>query len=137
MRPYSLSKKTVLLWWACWWLILVLWTIGLLRPEPIQLQHHLISPSLGWITAKGLHLGVYALFALFASLLPSSPSLKLFCFIILMVHAFATEFLQQWVKERTGSLSDVAIDLLGVTLGLGVWKLTCWFGPTRKKAPSK
>jgi VanZ family protein len=54
-----------------------------------------------------------------------------------MVHAFATEYLQQWVKERTGSLSDVAIDLLGVALGLGVWKLTCWFGPTVKKASSK
>ena len=137
MRPFSLSKQTVLLWWACWWLLLVLWTIGLLRPEPIQLQHHLISPSLGWITAKGLHLGVYALLALIASLLPSSPSFKLFCFIILMVHAFATEFLQQWVKERTGSLSDVAIDLLGVALGFGLWKLTCWFGTAREKASSK
>jgi VanZ family protein len=46
-----------------------------------------------------------------------------------MVHAFATEFLQQWVKERTGSLSDVSIDLLGVALGLTMWKLTCWCGP--------
>jgi len=123
-----LSKQTVLFCWACWWLILILWTIGLLRPEPIQLQHQLIPSSLVWIIAKGLHLGVYALLALFASLLPSSPSFKLICFIILMVHAFATEFLQQWVKERTGSLSDVAIDLLGVALGLALWKLTCWFG---------
>lgn len=82
-------------------------------------------------------MGVYALLALFASLLPSSPSFKLFCFIILMVHAFATEFLQQWVKERTGSLSDVAIDLLGVALGFGLWKLTCWFGTAREKASSK
>jgi VanZ family protein len=52
-----------------------------------------------------------------------------------MVHAFVTEFLQQWVKERTGSLSDVAIDLLGIALGLGVWKLYCWFGTTGKKVP--
>ena len=124
-----MSKQVVLFCWACWWLLLVLWTIGLLRPEPIQLQHQLIPSSLGWIIAKGLHLGVYALLALFASLLPSSPSSKLFCFIILMVHAFATEFLQQWVKERTGSLSDVAIDLLGVALGLAMWKLYCWFRP--------
>ena len=123
-----MSKQAVLFCWACWWLLLILWTIGLLRPEPIQLQHQLIPSSLGWIIAKGLHLGVYALLALFASLLPSSPSSKLFCFIILMVHAFATEFLQQWVKERTGSLSDVAIDLLGVALGLALWKLYCWFG---------
>ena len=132
-----MSKQTVLFCWACWWLLLILWTIGLLRPEPIQLQHQLIPSSLGWIIAKGLHLGVYALLALFASLLPGSSSFKLICFIILMVHAFATEFLQQWVKERTGSLSDVAIDLLGVALGLGVWKLTCWFRPTKKKVPSR
>jgi VanZ family protein len=52
-----------------------------------------------------------------------------------MVHAFVTEFLQQWVKERTGSLSDVAIDLLGVALGFGLWKLYCWFGTTGKKVP--
>ena len=124
-----MSKQVVLFCWACWWLLLILWTIGLLRPEPIQLQHQLIPSSLGWIIAKGLHLGVYALLALFASLLPGSSSFKLICFIILMVHAFATEFLQQWVKERTGSLSDVAIDLLGVALGLGMWKLYCWFRP--------
>jgi VanZ family protein len=54
-----------------------------------------------------------------------------------MVHAFVTEFLQQWVKERTGSLSDVAIDLVGVALGLGVWKLYRWFAPAKKKALSR
>ncbi|NBY02417.1 MAG: VanZ family protein [Planctomycetes bacterium] len=101
------------------------------------MQHQLISPSLGWITAKGLHLGVYALLALSASILPGSSSFKLACFIILMVHAFATEFLQQWVKERTGSLSDVAIDLLGVVLGFGMWKLYYWFGTYRKRVASR
>lgn len=132
-----MSKQTVLFCWASWWLLLILWTIGLLRPEPIQMQHQLISPSLGWITAKGLHLGVYALLALSASILPGSSSFKLACFIILMVHAFATEFLQQWVKERTGSLSDVAIDLLGVVLGFGMWKLYYWFGTYRKRVASR
>lgn len=132
-----MSKQAVLFCWACWWLLLILWTIGLLRPEPIQMQHHLISPSLGWITAKGLHLGVYALLALFACILSGSSSFKLTCLIILMVHAFATEFLQQWVKERTGSLSDVAIDLIGVALGLGLWKLYCWFRPDGKRVPSR
>ncbi len=124
-----MSKQVVLFCWACWWLILILWTIGLLRPEPIHLQHQLIPSPLGWIIAKGLHLGVYAVLAFFASLLPGSSSFKLICFIILMVHAFATEFLQQWVKERTGSLSDVAIDLLGVALGLALRILYCWFTP--------
>lgn len=132
-----MSKQTVLFCWACWWLLLVLWTIGLLRPEPIQLQHQLISPTLGWIIAKGLHFGVYAVLAFFACLLPSSPSFKLICFIILIGHAFATEFLQQWVKERTGSLFDVAIDLCGVAVGLAVWKLTCWFGTAGKRVPSR
>lgn len=94
------------------------------------MQHQLISPSLGWITAKILHLGIYALLALFASILPGSPSFKLTCFIILTMHAFATEFLQQWVKERTGSLSDVAIDLLGVALGLCLQKLYSFFSRT-------
>lgn len=128
-RPFFLSNRAVLFWWACWWILLVLWTIGLLRPEPIQMQHHLIHPSLGWIIAKGLHLAIYALLAFSASLLPASPAFNLSCFIILLAHAFATEFLQQCVKERTGSLSDVVIDLCGVALGLGLWKLYCFFSP--------
>lgn len=124
-----MSKHAVLFWWACWWVLLILWTIGLLRPEPIQMQQQLIPPFLGWITAKGMHLGVYALLALLASLLPCSLSFKITCFIILMAHAFATEFLQQWVKERTGSLADVAIDLSGIALGLGFSKLHRFFSP--------
>lgn len=132
-----MPKQAVLFWWAFWWVFLVLWTIGLLRPEPIQLQQLLIPSFLGWITAKGMHLGVYALLALLASLLPGSPSLKLTCYIILLAHAFATEFLQLWVKERTGSLFDVAIDLCGVTLGLGLYKLYRFFSPTLQSDASQ
>lgn len=112
--------QMVLIWNTCWWLLLVLWTIGLLRPEPIQMQHELISPALGWVTAKGLHLGVYALLAFFASNLPGTYSNKLICYVILVAHAFATEFFQQWVKERTGSITDVGINLTGIGLGLGL-----------------
>ena len=119
--------QMVLIWNTCWWLLLVLWTIGLLRPEPIQMQHELISPALGWVTAKGLHLGVYALLAFFASNLPGTYSNKLICYVILVAHAFATEFFQQWVKERTGSITDVGINLTGIVLGLGLITIKRFF----------
>jgi VanZ family protein len=121
--------QMVLIWNTCWWLLLVLWTIGLLRPEPIQMQHELISPALGWVTAKGLHLGVYALLAFFASNLPGTYSNKLICYVILVAHAFATEFFQQWVKERTGSITDVGINLTGIVLGLGLITIKRFFMP--------
>jgi VanZ family protein len=121
--------QMVLIWNTCWWLLLVLWTIGLLRPEPIQMQHELISPALGWVTAKGLHLGVYALLAFFASNLPGTYSNKLICYVILVAHAFATEFFQQWVKERTGSITDVGINLTGIVLGLGLITIKKIFMP--------
>lgn len=121
--------QMVLIWNTCWWLVLVLWTIGLLRPEPIQMQHELISPALGWVTAKGLHLGVYALLAFFASNLPGTYSNKLICYVILVAHAFATEFFQQWVKERTGSITDVGINLTGIVLGLGLITIKRFFMP--------
>ena len=121
--------QMVLIWNTCWWLLLVLWTIGLLRPEPIQMQHELISPALGWVTAKGLHLGVYALLAFFASNLPGTYSNKLICYVILVAHAFATEFFQQWVKERTGSITDVGINLTGIVLGLGFITIKRFFMP--------
>lgn len=121
--------QMVLIWNTCWWLLLVLWTIGLLRPEPIQMQHELMSPALGWVTAKGLHLGVYALLAFFASNLPGTYSNKLICYVILVAHAFATEFFQQWVKERTGSITDVGINLTGIVLGLGLITIKRFFMP--------
>ncbi|MFM7098252.1 MAG: VanZ family protein [Gemmataceae bacterium] len=121
--------QMVLIWNTCWWLLLVLWTIGLLRPEPIQMQHELISPALSWVTAKGLHLGVYALLAFFASNLPGTYSNKLICYVILVAHAFATEFFQQWVKERTGSITDVGINLTGIVLGLGLITIKRFFMP--------
>lgn len=124
--------QMVLIWNTCWWLLLVLWTIGLLRPEPIQMQHELISPALGWVTAKGLHLGVYALLAFFASNLPGTYSNKLICCNILVAHAFATEFFQQWVKERTGSITDVGINLTGIGLGLGLITIKRFFIPGLK-----
>ena len=93
------------------------------------MQHELISPALGWVTAKGLHLGVYALLAFFASNLPGTYSNKLICYVILVAHAFATEFFQQWVKERTGSITDVGINLTGIVLGLGLITIKRFFIP--------
>ncbi len=37
---------------------------------------------------------------------------------VIMVHAPATELLQQFVEGRTGMLSDVGLDHLGIALGL-------------------
>jgi VanZ family protein len=49
------------------------------------------------------------------------------CLACLSFHAFATEFLQQFV-ERSGSLRDVGLDHLGLALGL---ILTIpWWRPT-------
>jgi hypothetical protein len=54
------------------------------------------------------------------------------------LHAFATEYLQQFVELRTGSLLDVGIDHAGLAAGLlAAWCAGAagrWRGPARPNA---
>ena len=73
--------------------------------------------------AKSVHIALYAIFAVLTGSLRVSPSWRLPLLFFVMAHGAATEFLQQFVPERNGSVSDVLFDHLGIALGLLVsWK---------------
>jgi len=80
-----------------------------------------LSGTMGW--GKLGHIAGYATLAGLTCALPISARLWLGALALLSVHGFLTEFIQTFVPKRTGQLSDVGLDHLGVLLGLGV----AWF----------
>jgi VanZ family protein len=104
--------------WAVWGLFLAAWTAALLRPEPARLHTALLPPGTQFPTAKALHVGSYALLTALACWPPAGPGRRWLAAAALSVHAFATEFLQQFVELRNGSLLDVGIDHVGLAAGL-------------------
>ena len=99
---------------------LALWTLALLLPA------HLIDTLPGieilegrrfWV-AKGLHVTAYAILAILSGWLRLPARFRLVLVFLLMGHPTVTELMQQLVPGRTGSLRDVALDQIGVTLGL-------------------
>jgi len=108
---------------VAWGFGLGVWTASLLTTYPVVVGNRLLPPEAHFPTAKTLHVGVYFLLA---ALLPWLRTGRAWCWLLLALlsfHGCATEFLQQWVDERTGSLRDVGFDHLGIALGLAVtWR---------------
>jgi VanZ family protein len=129
MEQESVSQASAgrsgLAWlWAVWVLYLVVWTAALLRPEPARVNTEVLPERAQFPAAKALHVGSYALLAALACWLPIRPGRRWLLFAVLSAHAFGTEFLQRFVELRTGSLTDVGIDHVGLAVGL----IAAWCG---------
>lgn len=106
--------------WTAWIVFTVIWTAGLTTP--------ITGPSFGDteemrnftrnVFAKGAHLFVYAAWAYFTGWLRTPLRIRLFLLIFLMFHAVGTEWIQERIPRRSGSLRDAAIDHLGIFLGV-------------------
>jgi VanZ family protein len=106
-----------------WWIAVGLWTAALLTTYPAQISHDLLPPTVGFPAAKTLHVLAYAGLAGLIPWLSISLSWRWAFLALLSMHAAGTEFFQQFVPLRTGSLSDVVIDHTGMLLGLVItWK---------------
>ena len=110
--------------WLVWLLCLGLWTLALLTSYPVQVKDAVLSPEAGYHASKLLHVCAYALLTGFAAWLVPGGLPRFLPILFLSLHAFATEYLQQFVALRTGSLTDVGFNHVGITLGLIVtwWK---------------
>jgi hypothetical protein len=106
------------------------WTVALLYPIPPPEPHDGIDEVLTVrkVVAKTLHMSAYAVMALLTGWLKVPARYRWLLVFFLMAHATATEVAQRmltdlhWV-ERTGRLSDVALDNVGVLAGLlAGWK---------------
>jgi hypothetical protein len=125
MNDVDLSTRRAKVSWRflAWLLCLAVWTVALLTTYPAQVSQHVLPQGLQFPTAKCLHLCAYAFLTAFISCLPLRTGPRWALVAVLSLHAFTTEFLQQFIELRHGSLQDAGIDHLGIALGLALtWK---------------
>jgi VanZ family protein len=106
-----------------WTLFATAWSIALLVPIPIHPGPGLRTPEVLFTVAKATHVSAYALFAILTLWLPLRGGLRWGLVGLLPCHGAVTEFLQWSFPSlgRTGSVRDVIIDVVGISLGLGLW----------------
>jgi hypothetical protein len=117
--------------WRCWSVYALAWTTALLVPVPgTPWLSGPLDIDLRFCLAKFLHLAAYGTFAALTAWLRAPLRYRFVLTFGLMTHATLTEMLQYLVEfiHRSGSLSDVALDHLGIAIGMSVsWKW--WVGP--------
>jgi VanZ family protein len=125
MNDVALSTRRVKVSWRflAWLLCLAVWTTALLTTLPAKVSQEVLPHGLQFPTAKCLHFCAYAFLTACIPCLPLRTGRRWALAAFLSLHAFTTEFLQQFVALRHGSLRDVGIDHLGIALGLALtWK---------------
>jgi VanZ family protein len=104
--------------WLAWWLLLTAWTVALLTPQPAQLAQAVLTEQLDFLSSKALHISAYALLVGLAGWFELSGRMWWLLLPFLSLHAAATEYLQNFIPERTASWRDVGLDHVGMALGL-------------------
>lgn len=100
--------------WAFWALLTAV-SIALLRPEPITLRDELVPEEGRFHAAKAFHILGYALMAGLGTM--GCPNRGLLVGAGLVAHGALIEIIQPHVG-RNGTAMDVALDAVGVALGL-------------------
>jgi len=112
--------------WAIWFAFLVAWSVALLVPDPIGwlLRHKPDSLELPhqttFLMAKTLHVTAYAVAAVLTGWLRAPGPWRWVLLVFWFLHADATEVGQRFVPGRSGSLRDVALDHLGLLIGVAL-----------------
>jgi hypothetical protein len=106
--------------WLLWLGYAAAWTTALLMPVP---QVDLLTEEgagidLQYLFSKCVHVSAYAVFAGLSAWLRVPARYRAPLLFVVMVHAPATELLQNLTSHRTGCLEDVGFDHLGVAIGL-------------------
>ena len=114
--------------WRCWiWTVCTFtWTLLLFVPVPAGDPWMIgeISFNVKFFISKTAHLCASFL-TMFAGWLSAPMRYRFVLILFLMAHATLTELLQHAfaVLGRSGSLTDVAIDHLGIVIGVGLtWR---------------
>jgi VanZ family protein len=104
--------------WAVWWLLVGLWAVALLTPQPVEVEKKILPKEALFSASKGLHIAAYAFLAGSGAWLPAWRGYRWLPIAIMSLHGCGTEFFQQFVPARHGCLEDVGIDHIGIVLGL-------------------
>jgi VanZ family protein len=106
-----------------WCLLLALWTLALLTPDPVRIAKQVLPGDLEFSAAKLTHVLAYGLLAAMIGVLRPLGRWRWLFLALLSLHGMGTEYLQTFVPTRTGSLRDVGIDHVGILLGAVLtWK---------------
>jgi hypothetical protein len=110
--------------WTAWIALVIVWTTLLVLPMPEEVRWPVkITGGIKYYIGKSLHVGVYALLTVLAGWLQPRFRWRLLLLFFLMAHAGATEWVQLNVSNRTGTVQDVVLDHIGITVGLALsWK---------------
>jgi len=109
--------------WLIWSVFVVLWTIALLTPKPVEIGQEVLPEEAQFPVGKTLHVGAYAFLVLLSAWLPVSAPGRWLLLLFLSAHACGTEFFQQYVPGRSGSWEDVGFNHVGLCLGIVLsWK---------------
>lgn len=111
--------------WVVWTVYVLLWTTLLVIPFPESADWGLLEPTIVHkaIVAKTGHVCAYALMTVLTAWLRTGPLLRVLMLYFLMLHGAVTEWIQGNIASRTGLVSDVLLDHLGVLAGLALtWR---------------
>lgn len=119
--PESKPLSPFIPWlWIFWVGGFLLWTTALLIPvpsvSPLEINNYRID--LKFVLGKTLHLSVYAALTFLSGMLKVSSRYRWLLMFFLMGHASLTEFLQSLESERTGQLTDVLLNQIGICVGM-------------------
>ena len=119
--------------WLIWSLCVLVWTAALVTPYPVHAGRAVLPAGSHFPIAKLLHIGAYAFLTVLSAWLGVRDGRRWWLLVFLSLHGMGTEFVQQWVPERSGSVSDVLIDHVGIALGFALsWPW--WLRPAGPEA---
>ena len=112
-----------------WLVYFACWTTALIMPVPSQGAWRITGfteVDLKFVFAKTVHVCGYALLTGLTGWLSVPQRYRLLMMFLLMGHATLTELIQLHVVDRHGDLHDVALDQVGIAIGLilswGWWR---------------
>ena len=114
--------------WLIWTLFAIAWTVSLEAPVPVPEPDPdaTMQVTLKKVFSKSVHVAAYAVFTILSAWPRMPMRSRLLMLFFLMVHANATELVQEEMHDdwgRTGKLSDVVFDQVGILIGLVIgWK---------------
>jgi VanZ family protein len=119
--------------WSAWWLLLATLSWALLSPQPPLVAKALLPSEMTFTASKAVHVSAYAFLTTLVLWLPATTRQRTVLWAVLALHAGLTELGQTFVPGRYGSVTDVFVNLTGITLGLG---LALWLSRRRAMAPA-
>jgi VanZ family protein len=128
MTAPAVSKPSFPCWlrWLTWGVFAAAWAAALLTPHPAQLADAVLPKQARFPAAKSLHVASYTVLTLLTSWLCVRRGWRWALLGFVSLHAMGTEFFQQFVPLRHGSVQDVGIDHIGILLGLALSWRTWW-----------